>query len=167
MIRIRNGRLHEIGLLQQIERQAATRFQTLGMPRLEITEARLLAERAQQGQLLIAEGDDRVAGFVIFSVLDGSAHIEELDVLPAFAGRRLGALLIDHVEIWAKHMRLPALIFSTFRDVPWNAPYYARLGFAVVNDDQIEPGMAAVSQEHSAKGLNVAPRVWMRREILG
>ena len=45
--------------------------------------------------------------------------------------------------------------------MPWNAPYYARLGFAQVGE--LTPGMAAIRAEHLARGLDERARVFMRR----
>jgi hypothetical protein len=36
----------------------------------------------------------------------------------------LGAILIDHLGALADAEDRPALRLTTFRDVPWNAPYY-------------------------------------------
>jgi len=165
LIRIRNGQPEEIHLLQRIEQQAAERFASIGMRQLEITGAAVLEERARQGRLLVAEVDAVAAGFVIFSEVDDSAYIEELDVHPDFAGQRLGARLIDQVEAWANREGLAALTLSTFRYVPWNAPYYARLGFTVITGE-IGPRLAAIAREHAAKAFDIAPRVFMRR-LLG
>jgi predicted N-acetyltransferase YhbS len=164
-MRIRNGRLNEIGLLQQIEREAATRFASLGMPMVQPTSLSLLGERAQQGQVVVAEVDSYVAGFVMFAAVDGCAYIEEVDVLPACAGHRIGAALIDEVGTWASVRGLSALALSTFRDVAWNAPYYARLGFEVWGGREIGPGLAAISEEHAARGLDIWPRVFMWRLV--
>jgi len=161
----RNARLDEIDLLRQLEREAATRFAVLGIPPIEITDACVLAERIGQGQLLIAEVDGRAVGLVIFSQVDGTAYIEELDVHSAFAHRRLGAALIDAVEVWAKPVGLSALTLSTFRDIPFNAPYYGRLGFVIMREEELGPGLTAIAQKHASTGVNVAPRVWMRRQL--
>lgn len=113
--------------------------------------------------MLVAELDNSVAGFAMFTEVDGCAYIEELDVLPAYAGRGIGAALIDQVGNWARRSGLKALTLSTFRDVPWNAPYYARLGFQLIAATDIGPGLTAICAEHAANGLNIRPRVCMRR----
>jgi hypothetical protein len=40
----------------------------------------------------------------------------------------------------------PAVTLRTFRDVPWNGPFYLRRGFAVVDSAALSPG-------HVARGL--------------
>ena len=48
----------------------------------------------------------------------------------------LGALLIEHVDGWAREQRLDGLSLTTFVEVPWNAPYYERLGFRRLAPEQ-------------------------------
>ncbi|MZD06511.1 GNAT family N-acetyltransferase, partial [Streptomyces sp. SID5785] len=54
---------------------------------------------------------------------------------------------------------------TTFRDVEWNAPYYARLGFRVLAEDEVTPGLARIRAAEAAHGLDRWPRVCMRREL--
>lgn len=46
----------------------------------------------------------------------------------------MGAALIDHLAGEARAQGHAELSLTTFRDVPWNAPYYARLGFREVHE---------------------------------
>ena len=49
----------------------------------------------------------------------------------------------------AAHTQLDRLTLTTFTDVPWNRPYYERLGFTVLDD--LGPELAAlVAHEHEA-----------------
>ena len=101
--------------------------------------------------------------FVMFRPEDGCAYVEQIDVLPSHARRGIGAALLDAVADVARRRGWPALTLSTFRDVPFNAPYYARLGFRVVED--LTPGMVQIRAEHEARGLDETARVFMRREV--
>ena len=76
------------------------------------------------------DADDRPVAYLISAVVDGCAHIEQVSVAPAHARRGLGAALVDHLAAVAAAEGRAALTLTTFRDVPWNAPYYERLGFA-------------------------------------
>jgi hypothetical protein len=49
--------------------------------------------------------------------------------------------------------------------VPWNGPYYARLGFTVVPDDEAGPGLLALRSHERAIGLDAWPRQSMRRPL--
>ena len=58
---------------------------------------------------------------------------------------------------------LPALTLTTFRSVPWNAPYYARCGFVALSPAQLGPGLTEVLAAEAALGLDMTDRVAMRR----
>src|SRR5215470_16883363 len=95
----------------------------------EPTPVPILEDRAQNGRLYVALAEDRKpVGFLIWSPKDRRAYIEEVSVHPDHAGHRLAQHMIDRLAADLRGV-LPALSLATFRDVPWNAPYYARLGF--------------------------------------
>lgn len=75
-------------------------------------------------------------------------------------------MLIDHVGRWAADQGLDALTLATFRTVPWNGPYYMRLGFREMTPEEITPGLAAVLADEAAHGLDPAERVCMRRATI-
>ncbi|MGW7682681.1 GNAT family N-acetyltransferase [Kribbella sp. NPDC054772] len=60
-----------------------------------------------------------------------------MSVHPAYQGNGIGRRLIDHVDRWAGDQGFPALTLSTFRSVPWNGPYCARLGFVEVMSSRL------------------------------
>jgi hypothetical protein len=57
------------------------------------------------------------------------------------------------------------LTLTTFADVPWNAPYYARLGFEITPPNKITPGLREIRQYEAAAGLDAWPRVVMSRTL--
>jgi 4-diphosphocytidyl-2-C-methyl-D-erythritol kinase len=82
------------------------------------------------GQVWVACPEDGVpVGMVIASLREGAVYIEELDVLPEHGRRGLGARPLGRVCAWARAQGHPAVTLSTFRDVPWNGPFYRRHGF--------------------------------------
>jgi GNAT superfamily N-acetyltransferase len=164
---IRPGLLEETFVYQEIERRAAQRFRTIGMAEIadgRPTDASDLAERIRDGRLFVAAARLPV-GFVMFRQVDSAAYIEELDVLPDHAGQGIGAALIGRVAEAAAEAALSSLFLSTFRDVPWNAPYYERIGFRVLEEEALSPAMRAIRSEHIAKGLDESRRVFMRRRL--
>ena len=100
-------------------------------------------------------------GFVSVDIVDGCAHIDQLSVLTDHGGRGIGRALLDEAVRWARASGLAAVTLTTFRDVPWNAPFYRRVGFEVVDDPT--PGLAVVRAGERADGLDgFGPRVAMR-----
>jgi GNAT superfamily N-acetyltransferase len=93
------------------------------------------------GFLLVAGevGDDPV-GFVHVLVMEQEhAHLEQVSVLPSHQRRGIGAELIATARAESRAMGFRRLSLCTFRDVPWNGPYYARLGFAEVPESDQAP----------------------------
>jgi GNAT superfamily N-acetyltransferase len=90
--------------------------------------------------------------------MDGAAHLEQVTVDPEWGRRGIGRRLIDAVVGWAKADGRSALTLLTFRDVPWNGPYYARLGFAELPDDRLGPELAALRRHEAGLGLDVDAR---------
>ena len=89
------------------------------------------AERAAEpGFLLVAESPEGgAAGFVHVIERDGAAHLEQVSVLPEYGRRGVGTALVLAAKDEAAARGYPELTLRTFVDVPWNAPFYARLGF--------------------------------------
>ncbi|MFC8409708.1 GNAT family N-acetyltransferase [Arthrobacter sp. NPDC057259] len=89
------------------------------------------AERAAEpGFLLIAESPEGGAsGFVHVIERDGAAHLEQVSVLPEHGRRGVGTALVLAAKNEAAARGYLELTLRTFVDVPWNAPFYARLGF--------------------------------------
>lgn len=57
------------------------------------------------------------------------------------------------------------MTLSTFRDVPWNAPFYSKNGFRALSPSEWTPTMRAIREKEAQHGLRVEARVFMRREL--
>lgn len=165
MVLSRDARPDEIDAIRALERASAQRFAGLmdALAADEPTPTTVLAARSAVGGLVVAVEDGTLAGFVMFRPVEDRLYVEQIDVLPAFAGRRIGAALLDEIARRARAAGLAGLSLSTFREVPWNAPYYRRLGFSEVA--ALTPGMLAIRAEHLARGLDEDARVFMVRDI--
>jgi GNAT superfamily N-acetyltransferase len=168
-VTVRGVRPEDVGRLQAIQLAAGSSFRDVGMPAVADspplpTESLAGYRRAGRAWVAADEHDEPV-GFVVADVIDGCAHIEQVSVHPAHAGQRVGAMLIDHVSGWAARHGLAALTLITFRGVPWNAPYYERLGFHEVADADVTPGLAALAAAEPDFGRGANTRVCMRREL--
>ncbi len=73
---------------------------------------------------------NRVVGFALMKLTGGTAWLDQLSVLPRCQRRGLGASLIDRTAERARELGHDMLYLSTYLDVPWNAPFYERRGFA-------------------------------------
>ncbi|MCC6919295.1 MAG: GNAT family N-acetyltransferase [Alphaproteobacteria bacterium] len=118
------------------------------------------AEHAADDSLIVSETSDGLAGYVALSIVDGLAHVCEIDVDPRFAGQNIGRALMLAAEDWARGRRLEALSLSTFIDVPWNGPWYGRLGYEPYPAGAWGPGHRAIWQGQVESALDTTKR-WM------
>ncbi|WP_326606392.1 GNAT family N-acetyltransferase [Streptomyces sp. NBC_01799] len=168
-MRIRPARRSDLPLLQEIERAAGEPFRTLAMSAVADDDPPpldLLDEYRRAGRAWVAaDADDRPVGYLIADPVDGAAHVEQVSVHPSAARRGVGSTLIDHLALWASEQRLEALTLTTFSHVPWNAPYYTRLGFRTLTEAELTDGLRKIRAEEAEHGLDRWPRVCMRREL--
>jgi len=95
--------------------------------------------------------------------MDGAGHVEQVSVIPGYARRGLGRVLLVHVCEWALGNGLKAVTLTTFVNIPWNAPYYERCGFRGLSADDLTPGLQRIRREEAELGLDAGSRVCMRR----
>ncbi|MBC7761921.1 MAG: GNAT family N-acetyltransferase [Candidatus Saccharibacteria bacterium] len=107
----------------------------------------------------------RSVAYLLLEQVDGAAHIEQVTVHPDHARQRIGAQLIAVADSWAWERGLPAVTLTTFRDVPWNAPYYERLGFRAFLPRDWGTAMGARMDSEASRGLQAWPRVAMIRPV--
>ncbi|PCC70478.1 Predicted N-acetyltransferase YhbS [Nannocystis exedens] len=165
--RIRPAHPAEIETIRGIERASARRFVGVidELVDDEPSPAAVLAARMAGGGLWVAECEGAPVAFVMFRPVEDGLYIEQIDVLPAFERRRIGAALLDAAAERARAAGLARLTLSTFRDVLWNAPYYRRLGFVDIADEALTAGLAQIRQEHVARGLDESRRTFMARPL--
>ncbi len=146
-----------------VERASAARFATIGLA--DVAAAPLIADEPfERGDLtLLAVRGDKIAGFLLARPQDGQVFVRELDVHPDHAGHRLGARLLDGAGRWGARRGARWLTLTTFAEVPWNAPYYARLGFEIFTPDADWPELAARLAAEEPVLSGYGRRVAMRR----
>jgi GNAT superfamily N-acetyltransferase len=159
--------VRELDLLREIERDAGQAFAEIGMDEIandEPLSVRKLGLFLTAGRAWVAVDDqDSPVAYLLSRVVDGAAHIEQVSVARVAASHRVGAMLIDHLSRTAADGEPMAVTLTTFRDVPWNAPYYERLGFVVVPAADQGPQLAALVAREALAIPGNFPRVAMRR----
>jgi chromate reductase len=130
----------------------------------ETTSEAVLQEAVRNGQLWVALAGNAPVGFAHVEVIDArTAHLQEIDVLPAHGCRGLGTRLVEEVCQWAASAGYDSVTLTTFRDVPWNMPFYERLGFRVVPGAELSAALRAVVEDETRRGLDPSRRVAMER----
>ena len=164
---IRAAAAEDLPVLRDIEWAAGDAFRDLGMhqvaddppPAIEI-----LRRFQRDGRAWVfVDAADRPVAYLLVEAVDGRAHVEQVSVHPAHAHNGIGRQLIDRADSWAAEHELPGLTLTTYVQVPWNGPYYQRLGFRYLNDEEISEGLRAIREEEAASGLDKWPRGVMIR----
>lgn len=166
---IRDARSADLPVLRDVERAAGAMFHELGMTAVANDEPPSLAELASyqsDGRAWVVTDDaDRPVAYLLVDIVDENAHVEQVSVHPGHARQGLGKALLDTAASWARQHGLAALTLITYSEVPWNAPYYQRLGFQVVPDAQLTEGLRGIREHDQTRGLTTWPRVLMRRPV--
>jgi GNAT superfamily N-acetyltransferase len=130
----------------------------------ETTSDSVLQEAVREGHLWVVLAGSAPVGFAHVEIIDpGTAHLEEIDVLPAHGRRGLGTRLVTEVCEWAASAGYESVTLTTFRDVPWNRPFYERLGFRVIRDAALSAALRAIVEDETRRGLDPSRRVAMER----
>ncbi|MFF2139102.1 GNAT family N-acetyltransferase [Streptomyces sp. NPDC058193] len=168
-MRIRPVNADDLPRLQDIERAAGQCFRDIGMAEIAEDEPLSVGELAcyqRSGPAWAAvDAADLPGAYLIAEHVDGNLHVEQVSVHPDHARRGIGRALLNRLADDAVTAGVPALTLTTFTDVPWNAPYYLRCGFRVLDDDEIGPGLSEIRRRETAHGLDRWPRVCMRRDL--
>jgi GNAT superfamily N-acetyltransferase len=131
---IRPVRSEELSLLPPLEAAADTAFEQLGIGPLPGPGT---VEEFAAALVVLVAGDPPV-GLCRIDAIPGpdgttlSAHLEQLSVHPHHAGQGIGRALLQAGCDWAAARGYPEITLATYRDVPWNGPFYASEGFAEI-----------------------------------
>ena len=132
----------------------------------ETTSLDVLKQAQRDGRLWVALADDVPVGFAHVEVIEPEAvHLEEIDVHPEHGRRGLGARLVLRVCEWAAVHRCGSVTLTTFREVPWNMPFFAQLGFVIVPPEQLSTSLFAIVDDETRRGLDPLRRVVMKRQL--
>ncbi len=157
---IREARREELALLREIEFEADRMFEEVGIGPFTNDEAE---NHLAQSAVVFVAGDPPL-GFASVEIVDGLAHLCQIAVLPSAGRRGLGKDLVARVCDWARSRDIDAVTLTTFRDVPWNGPYYQRLGFRSL--PHLTLGLIAIREHERAIGDDdFGPRIAMRKDL--
>jgi len=168
-VSIRRAEPSQVERLCAIERKAVQLFR--GHPAWPSYSAMpippaLLLQSISRGLVWVAlDAQAEPVGFIWLDtqVGAGAIGIAELDVLPACGQRGIGAALLEHACAWAQAAGYRRVDLGTLADVRWNAPFYARHGFAMVDKDA--SAFARARERDRENGFPDQLRVFMSRPL--
>ncbi|TAL71924.1 MAG: GNAT family N-acetyltransferase [Rhodanobacter sp.] len=159
----------QLDALCTIERKAVQLFRThpvwpayaaVEMPRGELLRALV------RGYVWVAlDIDGNELGFIWLDPMSraDAIGVAEIDVLPAHGQHGIGAALLEHACAWARAAGYRRVDLGTLADVPWNAPFYAKHGFVIV--DKHAPAFAPELARDRENGFPDHLRVFMSRAL--
>lgn len=115
--------------------------------------------------VVAVDGDGHLLGFAVAGEIGGIYWLKELSVEPDVMRRGIGTALLNAIierAGWAFHT---AIGLSTFRDVPFNAPFYARRGFLAVDPDAVPEAIRRQFEREVPAGAEIGDRVLMIRKL--
>lgn len=167
---VRPATAGDVPAMRSIEVDAGARFRAAGLDAVADDPpppADLLLAHVALGTAWVAAepevGGDVSVGYAIASVVDGEGHLDQVSVLGRAEGRGVGTALVRQVLAWSKAAGHPAVTLTTFRDIPWNGPWYAHLGFREVAAAALTPDLGAILAAERTAGLEPPARIAMRR----
>jgi len=118
------------------------------------------------GLAMVAEVQDfGIAAFVNGEVTPDSLHIWQIAVHHDQQGHGIGRKLIEAMRRSAIDLGINALTLTTFRKVPWNEPYYQRLGFNTLDGKELCPRLTAILAAEGQAGIPTTLRCAMRKPL--
>lgn len=162
------ARPSDVPALPVIERAAARLLAGQVPPALleEATSVDVLGRAQAEGRLLVALDGEVPVGFALVEIIaPRRTHLAEIDVLPSHGRRGIGASLVRAVRDAAAHRGDAEVTLTTFRDVPWNMPFYARLGFVEIPPAERDAALETILRDEATRGLEPARRLAMRLDL--
>ena len=172
LYRVRPARGDEVGELQNIDLASATLFRGSGLidfgptgePGQPIPEDRL---RKGFGDALIwvaVDEREELAGFALCSDRGEDLYLDQISVLPRHGRKGLGTQLVRRCLQEAETRAHTRVSLSTFRKVPWNGPFYRRLGFREVPAWRLQDWQLDI-RELQKQTMDVRLRCFMDRKV--
>lgn len=171
-VAVRFGEVEDLSALADIEQAAAKEFlpyaEWLGItPELleGLVPLNFLRQAQAENRLWIASSDKKVVGFVIIKFLVESCFIVELDVHPRYWRQGIGSALVEACCRHAKACGSTKMLLTTFRQVPWNIPFYQKLDFVSVASEDWSQEIWAIVQHEARYGFPADKRAVMVRSL--
>ncbi|WP_370171693.1 MULTISPECIES: GNAT family N-acetyltransferase [Hyphomonas] len=166
---IDDARASDVDALIDVDCAASTLFAPTGLLSEEALSdhvpAEVLTHAADTGDLFtIRAAEGEPVGFALVSPRGGTLYLDQISVHPDHGRKGLGAALLGRVVDEAKRRKIRRITLSTFRDLPWNGPFYARHGFREIKRNDMAEWMLEL-ERIQAQDLDITKRCFMVRKL--
>ena len=149
----------DIPWLPDVERSAAQAF--VSWPALawlaqdEVMDCAAHRAFVEAGGSWVAQDTaGRIVGFACARLADQALHLHEISVCQEAQGQGVGRRLLQQVVDAGRCAGVRDLTLTTFVNVPWNAPFYARFGFEVLHESLLDERLRDILASEHAHGLS-------------
>lgn len=164
---IQSAKKDDIPLLYAIEEVAGTIFPLGAIPENVLAERvprDVFMEAMQKGRLfVIVDSAQLPAGFAFWQEIAGCALLALIEVDPQQGRQGLGTALVSQIIRQVAQAGFQHLYLTTFSNFPWNAPFYQKVGFVILNDGEQPEFIKEILLDEQGRGLT--NRVAMRYAI--
>lgn len=154
---LRLARIEDAKEMPAIEAAAGRLFQTVeglaGLAGEHTVSHERLTRYIRKGHCLVSHVEGNMVGFLVTEPFGRELHVWEFNVHPDHQRRGIGSGLLRACMVDARNSGFAALTLTTFRDVPWDAPFYAKLGFEEVTALDAHPRLAGELALEADHGL--------------
>jgi len=166
---ISTGRSEDIPAMIAVDKAASTLFETTGLLTSEALNDHVPPEvferEIEVKNVFVARNRHGwPVGFVLIRTWHKGIYLDQVSVHPDHGRKGIGRALVIRVLIEAELRKLPHVSLSTFRDVAWNGPFYASLGFREISPARLDPYMREI-EEAQRPVMDVSKRCFMRRKV--
>ena len=160
---------NDLDALTDVENSAMVLFSQVGLSWISeappLDRAFLYERMASENLWVAADISNQPAGFIVGKEMDGFYFIYELSVSQEHQRKGLGRRLAQKVMDYAHENAYPAITLTTYRDLPWNGPFYNSLGFREIMPSPAIPELSAKLEKEIAFGHARERRCIMIREL--
>ncbi|GAN61007.1 GCN5 family N-acetyltransferase [Acetobacter cibinongensis] len=170
---IRATRQEDVGQLPDLECSAAQSFKAHpDLAFLAQEPAAISVEEhsdclAKQNSWVVVDAAQRLWGFLCAETHGDTLHILELFVAQVAQGQGLGTALMLEACTQALTRHYRRMTLTTFESVPWNRPFYEKLGFVKTVPTQQDGFLLDILREEAAFGFLPGVRCVMHKLLAG
>lgn len=160
MDKVRIAQKSELSKLPLIEKSADSLFEEAEIKNLPPVAS---LEELKNSDCIIVIGNPP-KGFIRIDAVDNNAHIEQLSVDRNFMGKGLGGTLLEAAVDWARVNDYSSITLITFKNIPWNGPFYKKHGFDELTN--ISNGLKRLREHEKKLGLDsIGERIVMYKKL--
>lgn len=166
---LRLAKQGDIPALIAADRAASELFRPTGLvPNMgtvpESVPADTLSQSIDDGLVIVITDERGPVGFSLTQLRLPTLYLDQLSVDPAHGRKGLGRGLVIATFALAESRGAKDVTLSTFRDLPWNGPFYKKMGFREIPRAKLTDWMVEI-EAIQAETLDVTKRCFMRRAV--